>query len=188
MFFGVSTTKDCGPESNLDLVQFCWDYAERFSSIKYAIMILPKFCFKLPFGISLIKTICIQYYRARSDGWKDKVNCITCTSQYKATLKPLVHCPIPAACRCNICLRQPPSLHDAASHVLFRHVYNIQHLLRFGSSTTFNEYVYAYVRGGWMRRGYSLLNFHAYESVVLPTRLTPRTTISLVHVKVCGTT
>ena len=159
MFFGVSTTKDCGPESNLDLVQFCWDYAERFSSIKYAIMILPKFCFKLPFGISLTKTICIQYYRARSDGWRDEVNCIKCTSQYKATLKPLVHCPIPAACRCNICLRQPPSLHDAASHVLFRHVYNIQHLLRFGSSTTFNEYVYAYVRGGWMRRGYSLPNF-----------------------------
>ena len=139
--FSVTNTKYCGPESNLDLVQFCWDYAERFNSIKYAMVLLPKFRYQLPFGVSLPRMICVRYYRGRSDGWRDAVNCTQCTLQYQAALTPMTNCRLPAACRCNICLRQPPSLRDAASHVLFRNVYNIQHLFHFCSSTTFNEYV-----------------------------------------------
>ena len=61
VFFGVTTTKDCGPESNLDLVHFCWDHAERFSSIKHALLIIPKFFYRLPFGVSPTRTVCLRY-------------------------------------------------------------------------------------------------------------------------------
>ena len=61
VFFGVDTTHDCGPESSLDLVQFCWDYAERFNSIKYAVVLLPKFYYSLPFGYCLPRLICVRY-------------------------------------------------------------------------------------------------------------------------------
>ena len=179
---------DCGPESNLDLVHFCWDYAERFSSIKHVLLIIPKFCYMLPFGISPTRTVCLRYYRSGSDGRRDEVNSTPCIRQYQAALRPMVICQLPAACRSNICLRQPPSLHGAASHVLFRQVYSIRHMFRFGASNTFNEYVYA-VRSGRVDEERLLRpNFRTYESVVLPTWLTPRTTISLVPVKECGTT
>ena len=71
------------------------------------------------------------------------MNCTPCTRQYQAALRPMINCQLPAACRCNVCLRQPPSLRDAASHVLFRHVYTIRHSFHLGPNTTFNEYVYA---------------------------------------------
>ena len=147
VFFGVDTKRECGARSSLHLVQFCWDNAEQFNSIKYAVVILPKFFYKLPFGYCLRKLICIRYYRAVSDGWRDEAYCPTCTLEYRAIMKPLLGCRLPDTCRCNICLRQPPSLRDAVSHVLLKHVYNIQHMFRFSSHTTFNEYVYA-VRTG----------------------------------------
>ena len=62
-------------------------------------------------------------------------------------MKPFLGCRLPDTCHCNICLRQPPFLREAASHVLFKQVYNIEHMFRFSSHTTFNEYVYA-VRSG----------------------------------------
>ena len=43
VFIGVDTSRDCGLDSSLDLVHFCWDYAERFNSIKYAVVLLSKF-------------------------------------------------------------------------------------------------------------------------------------------------
>jgi hypothetical protein len=143
----VTTTQDCGPESILDLVKFCWVNAERFNSIKYAVVVLPKFCYGLPFGYGLHRLICLRYYRAVSDGWRDELNCRPCTTEYQGLLRPLVGCHLPATCRCTVCLWQPPSLRDAASHVLFRDVYKIQHVFHLISNTAFNVYVYA-VRSG----------------------------------------
>ena len=143
----MTTTKDCGPESNLDLVHFCWDHAERFSSIKHALLIIPKFIYMLPFGVSPTRTACLRYYRSGSDGRRDEVNCTACTRQYQAALRHMLNCQLPVACLCNVCLRQPPSLQGAASHVLFRQAYTICNSFRLRSSTTFNEYVYA-VRSG----------------------------------------
>ena len=62
-------------------------------------------------------------------------------------MKPFLDCRLPDTCHCKVCVRQPPSLRDAASHVLFRHVYNIKYMFRFTFHITFNEYVYA-VRSG----------------------------------------
>jgi len=142
-FFGVTTTQDCGPESALDMVQFCWDYAERFNSIKYAVVLLPKFCYRLPFGYCMPRLICLRYFRALSDGWRDELSCLSCISEYRRLLRPHVNCQRPAECRCALCVRQPPSLRDAASHVLFRHTSNIQHMFCLSSNTSFYEYVYA---------------------------------------------
>ena len=91
--------------------------------------------------------IFIRYYRPISDGWSDKVACSPCTLEYKAIMKSFLDCRLPDKCHCNVCVRQPPSLRNAASHVLIRHVYNIKHMFRFTSHITFNEYVYT-VRTG----------------------------------------
>jgi hypothetical protein len=103
-FFGITTTRDCGPESNLDLVQFCFDYAERFNSIKYALVLLPKFMYRRPFGYCLPRLICLRYYRALTDGWRDEFNCHRCIDDYRRLVRPYVGCQLPAAsCPCLLC-------------------------------------------------------------------------------------
>jgi hypothetical protein len=108
VFFGVTTTQGCGPESSLDLVQFCWDYAESFKSIKYSLVVLPKFCYRRPFGYCLPRLICLRYYRALSDGWRDELDCRPCISEYQSLLLPFVGCQHPATCR-SACVRGLPT-------------------------------------------------------------------------------
>jgi len=70
-------------------------------------------------------------------------------------MKPILDCRLPGTCHCKVCVRQPPSLRDAASHVLFRHVtiLNICFVSHLTSHSTSKCTPYA--RGGWILRGYT---------------------------------
>ena len=132
--------------------------------------------------------ICILYYRAISDGWRDEVACTPCALEYKAIMKPFLACRLPDTCHCKVCVRQPPTLRDAASHVLFRHVYEIKHMFRFTSDITFNQYVYA-VRSGRVDIERLLPpNFPPLLFGVHPIPLIQYHTISLALVTVYGVT
>jgi hypothetical protein len=112
-FFGIETSAKCGPPSNLNLVHFIWEHSERLSFAKYAILVFPSNC-RNP------SLMFLKYYRVRSDGWTDVEGCQACIERYQGAICTLNNCELPNICHCNICTRQPPSLRDSASHVLFR--------------------------------------------------------------------
>ena len=76
-FFGIPSRAPCNYRSNMDLVHFIWDEFERFSLKKRAITILPadsSFAHHAQpqrLSISDTKLLCLQHYRATSDGWRD---------------------------------------------------------------------------------------------------------------------
>ena len=105
LIIGINTSQFCNPLSNVDFVHFMWDNYRRFNFKKYAITLLPSTTPSLP------QMLCLQYYRAKSDGWKDYGNCDDCVQENIRNLLSLSHCRQPdICCSCNICKRQPPSL------------------------------------------------------------------------------
>ena len=56
------------------------------------------------------------------------------------------NCRRPDICHCNICTRQPPSLRDSASHILFRCVLDIR-CFELTCYTTYSQYKFAVESG-----------------------------------------
>jgi hypothetical protein len=106
----LDTSQPCGPSSNLDFVHFYWRHANRISLHKYALTLFR------PTIDSEPTMLCLKYYRATTYGWRDTSNCDTCFQENQRHVRPFSYCKLPDACSCAICNRQPPSLHDIASH------------------------------------------------------------------------
>jgi len=138
-FFGIETSTQCGPPSNLNLVHFIWEHYERLSFAKYAILLFPSNCRHPPLMF-------LKYYRDRSDGWTDVEGCQECLERYQGAIRSFNNCELPNTCYCNICTRQPPSLRDSASHILFRCVLDLERfeLTRY---TTYSQYKFAVASG-----------------------------------------
>ena len=138
-FFGIETPVQCGPPYNLNLAHFIWEYSERLSFVKHAILLFPSNCRHPPL-------IFLKYYRARSDGGSDVDECQACTERYQEALRPFHNCELPNICHCNICTRQPPSLRDSASHILFKWVLDLERF-ELTCYTTYSQYDFAIVSG-----------------------------------------
>ena len=87
------------------------------------------------------KLLCMRYYRAISDGWRDDRNCPRCVEDYRPTMRDLTGCQAPGICHCKFCVRQPPSLRDLASHTLFKLKFDISKF-ELTVHSTFREYAY----------------------------------------------
>jgi len=140
IILGISSELQCRPSSNIDLVEFVWHNSERVNAIKYAMVLFPKVASCPP------KLLCLRYYRAISDGWRDESGCQQCIEDYQMTMRDLTGCQAPGTCQCKFCVRQPPSLRDLASYALFKLKFDISKF-ELTVHTTFREYVYA-VRSG----------------------------------------
>ena len=156
-FFGIDTSAHSGPPSNLNLVHFIWEHSERLSFAnlnlvhfiwehserlsfaKYAILFFPSNCRHPPLMF-------LKYYRDRSDRWTDVEGCQECTEHCQSAIRSFNNCELPNICYCNICMRQPPSLRDSASHILFRCVLDLERfeLTRY---TTYSQYKFAVASG-----------------------------------------
>jgi hypothetical protein len=112
---GIDITEYTSPLCNVDFVDFCWQNYRRFSFKKYALTILPICRAPIP------RLLCLQYYRAKSDGWRDIGNCDECIEENELALLPLTNCTLHEGCQCGICVRQPPSLVNLASHILLNY-------------------------------------------------------------------
>jgi len=113
-FYGIDTTDNCDPSSNLDFVQFIWQNYERFTFANYSLTFVRR---DYP---SLLELLCLKYYRAESDGWRDTIHCGSCITRLQNRLRPMTGCLPPNDCSCTICIRQPPSLLASASNTLFQ--------------------------------------------------------------------
>jgi hypothetical protein len=83
-----------------------------------------------------------QIFQANSDGWTDIEGCGLCIEKYQRSIRAFNDCMRPANCQCIICTRQPPSLRDSASHILFNCVLDLE---RFNLTcyTTYSQYKFA---------------------------------------------
>ena len=98
---GINSSQIYNPLSNIDFVHFIWDNYRRLNLKKYAISLLPSTTPSLP------QMLCLQYFRTKSDGWKDYGNCDDCVQENICNLRSLSRCRQPDICSCNICKRQP---------------------------------------------------------------------------------
>ena len=143
-FYGVPSRTDCNYRSNVDFVHFMWDAYERYSMKKFAITILPADNALTPLrlnetSLSDTKLLCLQHYRAASDGWRDEFNCDNCVAEFRSDMFHLCDCRMISDCDCNVCRRQPPSLRNICSSIVFRK----DSSFRLTPYMTFEEYVYA---------------------------------------------
>jgi len=134
--FGIDTTNHCGPLSNIDLVHFVWEHFLRFSYKKLALALSPRGAAKLP------KLLCLKYYRAESDAWKDIVTCDDCVECHKAVMEPFHACDLSPECTCKIYTRQLPTLADSARYVLFNYTIYIDSF-KLAVEKTYSQHVYA---------------------------------------------
>jgi hypothetical protein len=74
VILGTDTSMPCGPLSNADFVHFVSNNLYRFSYRKYAMTLLPSITPSSP----LPRLVCLKYYRANSDGWRNNGNCVNC--------------------------------------------------------------------------------------------------------------
>jgi hypothetical protein len=138
--FGVDASRICGPRSNVNFVHFIRDNFERFYFMKYSLVVVPSPSSSLP---PEGRWVCLKYYRASSEGWKDCSQCASCVAECCDLLRPYTSCTRPAACSCNICRRQPPTLLSMAVRVAINHVIAPNQLFELTHDTTYQEYSYA---------------------------------------------
>jgi len=104
VIYGIDTDTNCDPSSNLDFVQFIWLHSERFNFAKYCLTLVRCDYPALP------ELLCLKYYRAESDGWRDLVHCGSCVARFQNRLRPVTGCRGPDNCNGTNCRREPPLL------------------------------------------------------------------------------
>lgn len=137
LFVGIDITTQCNPLSNLDFFHYFWDNHQRFIFHKYAITIVPSTSANTP-----PQMLCLQHYRARSDGWRDIGQCDDCVNEHQLLLLPYTDCSKRQSCTCTICVRQPPSLVHLAATVLSTFTVSLRRF-QLNVHTTYQQYVYA---------------------------------------------
>ena len=94
-------------------------------------------------SFKLSKLMCLKYYRAESEGWKDHANCDDCVERHVDVLNPFHTCShVPDECSCKLCRHQPPSLADSSRHVLFNYTLHLDRF-KLTDEKTYCQYVYA---------------------------------------------
>jgi hypothetical protein len=141
-FYGIDSPTSCGPLSNLNFVHFIWDNSERLEFMKHVMLLFPYHDSRPPILLFL------KNHRARSGGWTDIDGCTSCIERFQRDLRPYSGCirPDRGSCFCNICIRQPPSLLDSASHILFQCVLDLERF-ELNCFTTYAQYRYAVQSG-----------------------------------------
>jgi len=164
----VDTAVDCSPRASLNFVEFIWDNIKTFAFIKYAIVCTP---------LETPKILFLRHYRASSDSWRTFNLCAACCTDCTPSIQRFVNkCTFPRSysnypnsCKCNLCLRQPSTLRDLASHSVFHLTFNLSEF-QLTARTLYHHYL------------------HACNSHLVPEhKLIPHTGICLQSVYACHT-
>jgi len=81
VFYGIDTIDNCDTSSNLEYVRFIRLNYECFNFVKYSMTFVRRDYPSLP------KLLCLKYYRAESDGWRDNIHCGSCVTRYQNRLR-----------------------------------------------------------------------------------------------------
>jgi hypothetical protein len=93
------------------------------------------------------RLLCLRHNRVACMWWTFVSGCVQCRNHFRERLRPRTGCLAPAVtCSCNICRRQPPTLRDMSSQVLFTMSCNLD-LFELTRDVTHEQYVYANTSG-----------------------------------------
>jgi len=106
-----------------------------------------------PFAVRTYSIVCVplntptvlylHHHRSNSDGWESLVLCNNCVKEIVNILQPMVgKRTSDPSCRCNVCLRQPPTLRNLASHTVFHYTFNLSQFT-LTDRTLYHQYLYA---------------------------------------------
>jgi len=124
----------CGSRSNINLSEFIWEYMCCFAVKTYSIVCVP---------LNTPTVLYLQDHRSNSDGWESLVLCNDCFKEILSILQLMVgNCTLDPSCRCNVCLRQPPSLRNLVSHTVFHYTLNLSEFI-LTDRTLYHQYLYA---------------------------------------------
>ena len=85
----------------------------------------------------------LQHHRVASDGWLTDFLCVYCLEEFQQILAPIVgNCSLEHSCRCNVCLRQPPTLRGSASYSVSHLTFNVNQFTLNGM-TLYEQYKHA---------------------------------------------
>jgi len=137
----IDVAVQCGSKSNINLAEFMWENASIFVFKMYGIVCVP---FDTPTFLYL------HHHGATSGGWTPDSLCKERLNEFKYILRTFIcECTSTLSCKCNVCLRQAPSLRSLASYTVFRLTFNL------------SEFKLT-------RRALYHLYFHAVKSVIVP--------------------
>jgi len=95
----------------------------------------------VPFDTPIV--LYLNHHSAASDGRTSDILCDECLEEFRLILQRFVdNCTYERSCKCNVCLRQPPSLRNLASHRVFNLIFNLLEFALTGR-TLYHQYIYA---------------------------------------------
>ena len=113
----VDVSVYCGSRSHINFTEFIWKHICVFAAKMYAIICV------------LLDTRTVLYlihHRDNSNGWTSDILCAECSEECRLVLQRFVdNCTYGRSCKCNVCLRQPPSLRGFASHTVFNLTFSL---------------------------------------------------------------
>ena len=132
--YPVYSSRGGGRLSNLNLVHYFWDNCTVLSCRKYSMVILAM---ETP---NHSRPFFLKHYRAESDGWTSRLFCDSCATYSTRRVQNYISgCTKTYDCKCNVCLRQPPTLKNLASHSVFNILFDSDRFV-LSSTTTYEEY------------------------------------------------
>ena len=130
----LDVSEHCGSRSNINLAEFIWKYICVFVVKMYAIVCVP---------LNTLKVLFLHNHRAGSDGWISDILCDEFSEEFRHVLHRFVDdCTYGSVCKCNVCLRQPPSLRCLASPTVCHFTFNLSQFTMPGR-ILYHQYLYA---------------------------------------------
>ena len=156
----------CVPESNVEFVHFVWDNGEHFYCTRYSINLFrpyddPK---------SFTRTLYIAHHKSESDGWRNRIDCKVCRSDFLGGIIYLTYyCIFPSGpCQYTVCRRQHHSHANSAANILFHLTFNMDNF-ELTADTTYDLYLYGVRSLGSANVGTSHFSFSSIASRTVHT-------------------
>jgi len=130
----IDVAVPCGSKSNIILAEFIWENARIFAFKMYAIVCVPS-------GTPTV--LYLNHHAATSGGLTPDSLYKECLNEFKPILWHFIcECTGTPSCKCNVCLRQAPSLRSLASHTVFRLAFNLSEI-KLTRRTLYHQYLHA---------------------------------------------
>jgi len=113
----VDVSVHCGSPSSINLSEFM-----RENVCIFAFEMCGMVCVPLDTPMDFY----LHHHGATSGGWSPCSLCKECLEEFQPILGPFIgNCTGTRSCRCNVCVRQAPSLRSLVSYTVFRLTFNL---------------------------------------------------------------
>jgi len=128
----------CGSKSNINLAEIIWENSSIFAFKMYGIVCVP---------FDTHTVLYLHYHGDTSGDWTPDSLCKECLNEFKPILQTFIcECTGTPSCKCNICLRQAPSLRNLAFYTVFHLTFNLSEF-KLTRRNLYHQYLHAVKSG-----------------------------------------